>query len=210
MLATARTRLDMYVRPDFSCYWMLSIVSADIKYPPCVALPRFVPCSFFFMPKVHELFVTVTPFFCFFPREQECSHCCRLSFDTATDVRGSIPDAMPNVCRAHSLCHLAWGESISWVRCGYDRFLMQFRWIYLCYFLHHFHHNCTTVWGVVKKVLLTVFWEFPLHCLGSIRQRPKPKCLQSAEWEYSAECQLFCKLQKSRIQNSTGIGDRMS
>ena len=35
------------------------------------------------------------------------------------------------------------------------------------------------------------------------RERPKPKCLLSAETEYSAETQLFCNRQNSRIQNST-------
>ena len=35
------------------------------------------------------------------------------------------------------------------------------------------------------------------------RDQPKPKFLLSAETEYSAESQLFCKEQNSRIQNST-------
>ena len=34
------------------------------------------------------------------------------------------------------------------------------------------------------------------------RERPKTKFLLSAEYEYSAECQLFCKLQNNRTQIS--------
>ena len=41
------------------------------------------------------------------------------------------------------------------------------------------------------------------HYCGAARERPKPKLLLSAETEYSAETQLFCKEQNSRIPNCT-------
>ena len=49
----------------------------------------------------------------------------------------------------------------------------------------------------VVWVVLTFWLEISSSNLS--RDRPKPKFSLSAENEYSAECQLFCKLQNSRI-----------